>query len=350
MAYPRLANVFAVTWRDHQQSQHELRISAPDLWWFFYPGVSSPLVCRTMMTHVGPDIDVVIVTYNSAHVIGGLLDSLPAALGGLGADIVVVDNGSADDTVTLLESRGDCRVVRSANVGYAGGINRGVRAASGADVILVLNPDVRLHAGSVPPLLAALGLPDTGIVAPQVRAPDGKLDLSLRRKPTLLRALGLTRTGIAALSEYVGNEEDYAHPHVVDWALGAALLMSRACFDALDGWDESFFLYSEETDLSLRARDLGWLTRYEPNSVAVHIGGQSGRNDKTHTMMITNRVRLYRRRNGTLTSWCYYWLTIASELSWVARGHRESRAAILALLRPSLRPRELACSRRLLPQ
>src|ERR1700676_1113137 len=187
------------------------------------------------MTYVRPDIDVVIVTYNSAQVVGDLLDSLPAALDGLTADVVVVDNGSTDETVSLLESRGDCRVVRSANVGYAGGINRGVREAAGADAILVLNPDARLHERSVRPLLQALSEPDTGIVAPQVRSPDGALELSLRRKPTLLRALGLTRTGIAALSEYVGEAREYARPHVVDWALGAALLMSRACFDALGG-------------------------------------------------------------------------------------------------------------------
>ena len=121
----------------------------------------------------------------------------------------------------------------------------------------------------------------------------------------------------------------------MDWTLGAVLLMSRACFDALGGWDESYFLYSEETDLSLRARDLGLLTRYEPRSVAVHIGGQSGRNDKTHAMQIINRVRLYRRRNGVLASWCYYCITIVSELSWLARGQRQSRFAILGLLRPS---------------
>lgn len=302
------------------------------------------------MTHVRPDIDVVIVTYNSAHVVGGLLDSLPAALGGLAADVVVVDNGSVDETVDVLLSRGDCRVVRSANTGYAGGINRGVRQASGADAILILNPDTRLHERAVPPMLEALRQQHTGIVAPQILSPDGNLHLSLRRKPTLLRALGLTRTGIAVLSEYVVDAADYAHPHAVDWALGAVLLMSRACFDALGGWDESFFLYSEETDLSLRARDLGLLTRYEPRSVAMHIGGQSGRNDKTHAMMIINRVRLYRRRHGVLASWCYYWLTIASELSWLMRGHPQSHAAILGLLRPSLRPQELACPKRLLPQ
>lgn len=302
------------------------------------------------MTHMPPDIDVVIVTYNSAQVVDDLLDSLPAALDGLTADVVVVDNGSTDETVKLLESRCDCRVVRSTNVGYAAGINLGVREAVRAEAILILNPDARLHERSVPPLLAALRLPNTAIVAPQVRSAEGALELSLRRKPTLLRALGLTRTGIAALSEYVRATDDYARPHIVDWALGAVLLMSRSSFDDLGGWDETFFLYSEETELSLRARDIGLLTRYEPRSVAVHIGGQSGRNDRTHAMQIVNRVRLYRRRHGMLASWCYYWLTIASEASWVVRGHRHSRFAIAALLRPSLRPRELGCSGRVMPR
>jgi N-acetylglucosaminyl-diphospho-decaprenol L-rhamnosyltransferase len=125
--------------------------------------------------------------------------------------------------------------------------------------------------------------------------------------------------------------------------------MSRTCFDAVGGWDESFFLYSEETDLSLRAADIGMLTRYEPRSVAVHIGGQSGQNNATHSMMIINRVRLYRRRHGLVASWCYYILTVLSELSWYARGHPQSRFAVVTLLRPSLRPVQLRLGDRVMP-
>src|SRR5690349_461361 len=190
-----------------------------------------------MITCVQADLAIIIVTYNSSHVIGDLLDSLPAALDGITADVVVVDNGSADGTADLTGARGDCRVVRSANVGYAGGINRGVREASPADAILVLNPDVRLKAGSVAPLLDALHQPGTGIVVPQLRSADGSLEPSLRREPTLLRALGLEKTGLAALSERVADAEEYTYPHRVDWAQGAVVLMSRACFDALNGWD-----------------------------------------------------------------------------------------------------------------
>jgi N-acetylglucosaminyl-diphospho-decaprenol L-rhamnosyltransferase len=296
------------------------------------------------------DLDVVIVTYNSIQVIDGLLDSLPAALDGLAADIVIVDNGSADGTAGHAEARGDCRVVRAANTGYAAGINRGVREAMDAEAILVLNPDVRLAPGAIAPLLAALAEPGVGIAVPQIRSPSGGLDLSLRREPTVARSLGLGCTGLPMFSEYVTRAADYCSPRIVDWALGAVMLMSRKCYQAVGGWDESFFLYSEETDLCLRARDHGFLTRYQPESVAVHIGGASGRSDRTHAMQTVNRVRLYRRRHGPATSWCYFWLTIASQASWVLRGHTECRAGIEALLHPSRRPPELACSSHLLPR
>ena len=296
------------------------------------------------------DLTAVVVTHNSAHVVEGLLDSIPAALGGMSAEIIVVDNGSADGTASLIEKRTDCRLVRSTNMGYSAGINRGVQESTGKGCVLVLNPDVRLAAGSVGHLVATMGLPRTGIVAPQIRNTDGRLFPSLRRRPTLGRALGLGRTGLPVFSEYVTRPEDYARPAVVDWALGAVLLVSRECYEALNGWDESYFLYSEETDFSLRARDLGFLTRYEPSAVATHIGGQSGRSEKTHAMQIVNRVRLYRRRHGAPAASAYYALTLASELAWAARGEGNSRATILALAKPSRRPPELGCSSHLLPR
>ena len=289
---------------------------------------------------MSPDVDVVIVTYNSACVIGGLLNSLPLAMDGLTYDTVIVDNGSSDDTVEILAERYDCHVIRSVNTGYAGGINRGVQAASHAPAILILNPDVRLGERSVPLLLAALD-DGAGIAVPQVRTPSGSLDLSLRREPTVLRGIGLNWTGLPLFAEYLIRPSEYAEPRVVDWALGAVMLMSRKCYDVLGGWDESFFLYSEETDFCLRARDAGLLTRYEPGAVAVHIGGQSGRSRKTHAMQVINRIRLYRRRHRRLASWCYFLVNVMSEFSWVLRGNRYSCYAIMVLFVPSRRPPEL---------
>ena len=294
-------------------------------------------------------VDVVVVTHNSRDVISAMLDSLPPALDGLAGRIVVVDNASTDGTPALLDERSDCVVVRAANRGYSAGINRGVEVLAGRGPILVLNPDVRLNPGCVRKLVEASQVPGTGIVAPKVLDVDGELCLSLRREPSLGRALGMSRTGRAALSEKVTDLGDYEAPRIVDWALGAVLLVTRTCHEKLGGWDESFFLYSEETDLCLRARDIGIRTRYEPRAVCTHIGGASGRSPATHAMQVVNRVRLYRRRNGLACGLLYYFLTLASEASWVIRGQSQSRTAIASLLSPRRRPAELNCSEKLLP-
>lgn len=296
-------------------------------------------------------IDVVIVTFNSGHVIAGLLDSLPQAMDGLPYRTVVVDNGSSDDTVRLLRNRAEVHVIESTNRGYAAGINLGTAALRGTGPILVLNPDVRLSPRSVRPLVRAIsGTPGIGIAAPRVLDPDGSLFLSLRREPTLARALGLGRTGHRCLSERVDDRNEYDREQFVDWALGATLLVSRECFEVLHGWDETFFLYSEETDFCLRARDAGLRTLYVPSSVVTHIGGQSGQSPRIHAMQVINRVRFYRRRHRTLASWAYFLATLASETSWLLRGRARSGTALAGLLFPWRRPEELGCSHRFMPR
>lgn len=300
------------------------------------------------MWNVTSDVAIIIVTYNSALVIDALLDSLPQALQGREADVVVVDNSSTDRTREILASRSDCRVVASSNLGYSAGINRGIAAAGPAPAVLILNPDVRMQPGSIAPLLDSLG-GEIGITCPRILSDDGALQLSLRREPTLLRALGLSRVRLAALSEYVQDEDAYRRAGPVDWALGAVLAVSRDCLDVVGPWDETYFLYSEETDYCLRAREAGQLTWFVPESSATHVGGGSGRNDLTHTMQVLNRVRLFTRRNGARRGALYYVLTLLAEASWVLRGHPQSRAAIRALLVPRRRPPELGL-RSLLPR
>jgi N-acetylglucosaminyl-diphospho-decaprenol L-rhamnosyltransferase len=289
------------------------------------------------------------VTYNSAHVVAALLDSLPAALDGLAYRTVVVDNGSSDNTLDVLRARRDCTVIAAANRGYSAGFNAGVAASPGTGPVLILNPDAVLEPRSVRTLVEALALPHTGIAAPKILNADGSLQPSMRREPTLLRAVGLGFTGRAAFAEYVREPSRYERGQVVDWAVGAMLLISRQCLADVGAWDESFFLYSEETDFCLRARDRGWLTRYVPDAVVVHVGGQSGQSARIHSMQIINRVRLYRRRHALAPASVYFALSVASELSWLVRGHTQSLTAVRALVSPRKRPAELRCSDHLIP-
>ena len=291
----------------------------------------------------------VIVTYNSERYVGGLLRSLPAALGALTYSVVVVDNGSTDGTVELLRRRPDCVVVTSVNDGYAAGVNRGVARSPRAGAILVLNPDTTLDPESVVRLSEVLRRPDVGVVAPRVRETDGSLSPTLRRRPSLGRVGGLSFTQLGMFSERVEDVREYRYEHEVDWAVGAILLVARDCYDALGGLDESYFLYSEETDFSLRARDAGWATVYTPHAGAMHVGGASGENPTTHTMKMLNRVRIYRRRSGDLRAWLYFVLTVMVELRRAAMGFEVSGPTVRALLRPSRRPAVLGANDGFLP-
>lgn len=296
------------------------------------------------------DVAAVVVTYNSEDHIDALLDSIPAAAGGLTYSVVVVDNGSSDGTLELLDRRTDCTVVRSTNRGYAAGMNTAVAASPEAEAVLILNPDAALDPDCVPRMLAVLRKPGTGIVAPRVREADDSLSPTLRRGPTMARVGGLSFTGLPVFTERIEDPREYETEHEVEWAVGAILLVRGECYQAMNGMDESYFLYSEETDLSLRAKDAGWATVYTPDAGAMHIGGGSGESATTHTMKILNRVRLYRRRRGVALASVYFGLTVLTELRRAVLGHDKSWPTMRALLQPSRRPPALGASRTLIPR
>ncbi|MER6576422.1 glycosyltransferase family 2 protein, partial [Nonomuraea sp. NPDC001023] len=253
-----------------------------------------------------PGLAVVIVTYNSGEIIEECLASLEPALRGAGAArTIVVDNDSADDTVDRVLAAGPrVELVRTGrNGGFAAGVNAGITAAPGCDV-LVLNADIRLGPGSVRLLRERLGRAGAGIAVPRLTDADGTLQLSLRRRPTVLRALGEALLGglragrYAPLGELVVDPRRYDSLGSPDWATGAAWLISRACLDAVGLLDERYFLYSEETEYMLRARDHGFAIAYEPRAHAVHLGGEQANSSPLWTLAALNRVRLHRERHG----------------------------------------------------
>lgn len=286
-------------------------------------------------------VDVVVVTYNSAATIAPLLDSLPAAAGRLRYRAVVVDNASTDATCDVVRARGDARLEPAPNLGYAAGLNRGVAVLGGSGPIAMLNPDCVLAPGALEQLVRAQEETGAGIVVPQIRDIDGVLARSIRREPSLLRSIGLGDSRWPLLSEVVNDDEAYRHRHPVAWATGAALLVGRECYRAVDGLDESFFMYSEETDLCLRARAAGHLTLFEPAAVAVHVGGASGRNPELYAIQALNRVRLYRRTHGVVATLAFLGLATGRELARSIGGDLDSRRALEALTRPGARPSAL---------
>jgi N-acetylglucosaminyl-diphospho-decaprenol L-rhamnosyltransferase len=287
-------------------------------------------------------VAVVVVTYNSETLLADLLRSLGPGLAGVSWHLTVADNASADGSVaTVRRLAPDAIVVEMGrNAGYAAGINAAVDAARPHTAVLVLNPDVRLGPSCVRALLPALRASGTGIAVPRLSNAEGVLIPSMRREPTILRTmgdavLGANRAGrLARLGEVVTDERRYSNETVTDWAEGSTLLISAECWQRCGPWDESFFLYSEETDFALRARDAGFLTRYTPAASAVHLEGGSAHSPRLWTLLTLNRVRLYRRRHGPIRTAGFWSVLVLREASRAIIGRQTSRLAVRALLSP----------------
>jgi N-acetylglucosaminyl-diphospho-decaprenol L-rhamnosyltransferase len=294
----------------------------------------------------------VIVTYNSEEVLGDCLRSL-AEQGMPLAAVVVADNASTDKTCDIAEDFAalPIRCVElGRNAGYAAGVNAGIAALdlTCLDAVLVLNADCQVLPGALSVLASALRQSGHGIVVPRLVLPDGSTQCTLRRMPTVGRALseallpGDFAGRVGSLGEVVTDPQVYERPGVTAWATGAAMLFSVSALREIGPWDESFLLYSEETEYCLRAADKGWRTWYEPAAVFQHIGGASDTNPTLASLMMVNKVVLFRRRHNRLHSAAYFAAVAVGECIRAATGRRTSRASAMALLRPSRRVRELA--------
>jgi exopolysaccharide biosynthesis WecB/TagA/CpsF family protein len=253
------------------------------------------------------DVCAVVVTYNSAKYIGALVQSLRRQLDEQSIRLVVVDNDSADDTLTMLKGHEDViAVAADKNLGYAGGINLARRYVGEADAILVMNPDLELADHAIRALRHCLDETSAGVVVPRLLNFDGSLYMSLRREPTSLRALGDALFGRrlggrpAALSEMDMDERSYDHRHAIDWATGAALLIDAGLDRRVGRWDERFFLYSEEIDFLRRVRETGSQIWFEPDAVMRHRQGGSGGSDALEALLAINRVRYHEKWHGVV--------------------------------------------------
>lgn len=283
-------------------------------------------------------VSVVAVTFNAQRYVEGMLASLVDAANGAALEMVVVDNGSADGTVEILRRHPELTVVEQRNTGYAHGLNRGISTVSPDHDVLILNPDVALHPSALSRLVAVLDEePRAGIVVPRLKDADGRALPSLRREPSTWRTLAEVVLG----GGHAGRSGEALRPpaqgrRVVDWATGAVMLIRREVLDVVGGFDESFFLYSEETEYCLRARDHGFVTICEPTAIATHVGGELRRSPQLWSLRAVNRVRLHRSRNGELRAAAFRAACVLFESRRALLGDSSSRAALPWLLQGDL--------------
>lgn len=221
-------------------------------------------------------LSAIIINYNGGDLLRKTLSSLVAELTGLEleSEIIVVDNASTDDSLSLISDRfPSVRVISlPRNSGFARAANSGARASCGR-YLLFLNNDIEIEPGSIGRLISFLDAhPDYALVAPAVLGRDGSFELSFGPDLNLLSEFflkTLARKYYACLYRLFRKKM----ARDVDWASGVALLIRREPFFEIGGFDERYFLYFEDADLGLRLRCSGYKLRYLPEARIIHYRG-----------------------------------------------------------------------------
>jgi N-acetylglucosaminyl-diphospho-decaprenol L-rhamnosyltransferase len=311
-----------------------------------------------------PDLSIVVLNYNTRDHLRVCLASIAAegsttlgrADAPYAAECIVVDNASTDGSANMVAAEFPWATLIRAprNGGFAYGNNLAVPKTRGRSVLL-LNPDTALPPGTLATLLTSLAEhPEAGIIGPKLLRPDGTIHLACRRSfPTpdvaLFRLSGLSR--LFPRSRLFGRYNlTFVDPDVpleVDSVCGACLLIRRDTLERIGPLDERFFLYGEDLDWCLRAKQAGWTVRYEPAAVVRHQHGAASRQRALRTAWHFFRAmdlfyaKHYAHRYTPLLTGLVrlgIYLALALSLGRVALGTPARRRAARVPLIPTQRP------------
>jgi N-acetylglucosaminyl-diphospho-decaprenol L-rhamnosyltransferase len=250
-------------------------------------------------------LDVIIVSYRSGELVGGCVEAALAFVGER-ARVVLVDNSPGDGAreAVLAHAPQATVIENDRNVGYAFAVNQGI-AASAGELVLLLNPDITSIRGSCESIERAFA-DDSALAAvtPRLVASDGTPEPTCRCEP---RPFDL----VAETLDLAGRFPRWQRPkrfrmlgetdgsqRRIDAATGACLFLRRAALDDVGPFDESFFLYWEETDWLVRAARQGWHTLYMPLVEAVHIGRRSTDvPSETLSLLLLESQHVYARKH-----------------------------------------------------
>ena len=242
------------------------------------------------------DLVVVTVTYSPGPHLDRFLASLSHATDRR-VTVIMADNGSTDGAPeAALEHYPNVRLLRTgANLGYGTAVNRAVADyvdqsdSSYADYFVVANPDVQWGPRSIDVLLAAAARwPRAGALGPLIRDPDGSVYPSARHQPSLIRG------GMHAVVGPVWGSNPWTATYrqerlepserPVGWLSGSCLLLRRAAFDEVSGFDERYFMYMEDVDLGDRLGRAGWQNVYVPSAEILHDKGHATGRDPARNL------------------------------------------------------------------
>jgi N-acetylglucosaminyl-diphospho-decaprenol L-rhamnosyltransferase len=250
------------------------------------------------------DLSIALVNWNNHDYLQQCLESIEAAELTLDCEIVVADNGSTDGSQEMLARRfPNVRVIQNeANVGVARGNNQCIRATSGR-YIYILNNDTIVNRASVETLVHFLDAhPEAGAAGGDLLNPDGTLQSSFCHFPTLWEEfLLVSHLGRRLNPHFPSHNGRWKTVRQVDWISSASIVVRREAIEAIGLIDETYFIYSDETDWQFRLRKVGWKVYYVPGVATIHFGGGSfPPGSRRYTLVYRGRMLFARKHYSGL--------------------------------------------------
>lgn len=238
-------------------------------------------------------LSVVILNYNVRYFLELCLKSVESAIAGLDAEIIVVDNHSSDDSCRMVAQLFPKVVLieNAENFGFSKGNNIGVAKAKGK-YLCILNPDTVVAEDTFKRVLAyAEGLSELGAIGCQLINGRGQfLPESKRNIPTPMvsvkKILGFSKA-------YYANHLSPADTGKVDILVGAFMFLKKEVYDAVKGFDEDYFMYGEDVDLSYKVLKAGYQNIYYGETAILHFKGESTLKDKTYAKRFYGAMRIF---------------------------------------------------------
>lgn len=250
------------------------------------------------------DLSIVIVNWNTEHLLPRCLDAVYGTLAADMADplefeVLVVDNGSTDGSADLI--RRDYPTVRliasRTNLGFAGGNNLAFRQMKGRYALL-LNTDAFLQPGAARKLVRFMDAhPQAGMACGQLFNPDGSRQNSIANFPSIPSLLfNETLLRLAAPNRYPSKHRTYSEPIRVDSCIGACMIVRAEAMEEVGLLDEGYFFFMEETDWAFRMHRAGWDVWFTQAAETIHAQGQSvGHGAASRKLFFKSRYRYFRK-------------------------------------------------------
>ena len=230
------------------------------------------------------EVTVIIVSYNTRELTIKAIETLLANAGDVAMRVVIFDNASADGSAEAIQARfPDLEVIANPeNIGFARANNL-VAETADTEWLLLLNPDTETHPDAIENLLAfSKAHPEAGITGGRTVFPDGRLNIASCWRRMTVWSLICSATGLSAAfprsnlfnpEAFGGWQRDSVRE--VDIVVGCFLMIRTALWRELGGFDTRYFMYGEEADLCLRAREAGYRPMITPDAQIMHLVGAS---------------------------------------------------------------------------